>query len=94
MNDRIKGIVFVLLVIFILSNCSAATGIEISSGWTRPTMQVDNGAVYFLLQNHSVGKDELTGVSSEFAEAVEIHESQGKESILFGPGGYHAMLAG
>ena len=109
MIDRIKAFMLILLVIFTLSGCSAATGIDVSSAWARPAMQGNNGAVYFLLQNHSVGKNELTGISSTFAEAVEIHESQmagdvmqmrqvtslpihGKESILFGPGGYHAML--
>jgi copper(I)-binding protein len=111
MKERIRVFMFMLLVIFTLSGCSVATGIDVSSTWARPAMQGNNGAVYFLLQNHSAGKDELTGISSTFAEAVEIHESQmagdvmqmrqvtslpihGKESILFGPGGYHAMLVG
>lgn len=104
-------LVFVVIMagLLILAACSAATGIEISDAWARPAMQGDNGAVYFLLQNHSAGSDELTGVSSEVAQAVEMHESRmegdvmqmrpvmslpikGKESIQFGPGGYHVML--
>jgi len=101
----------ILVAVFLLSACSAVTGIEISNTWTRPALQDGNGAVYFLLQNHSAFGDELTGVSSEAAQAVEIHESRmegdvmqmrqipslairGKESIEFGPGGYHVMLVG
>ena len=61
---------------FLLAACSAATGIEISKAWARPALQDGNGAVYFLLQNHSAISDELTGVSSEAARAVEIHESK------------------
>lgn len=100
-----------LLATFLLDACSAATGISISNAWARPALQDGNGAVYFLLQNHSVAADELTGVSSEAAGALEIHEStmegdvmqmrqvssvpiRGKESIEFGPGGYHVMLVG
>lgn len=106
-----KYFMAILAGVFLLGACSAAYGIEISSPWIRPTLQGDNGAVYFLLQNHSVGRDELTGISSDIAEAVEIHESRmegdvmqmrsvtslpvaGKQSIEFGPGGYHAMLVG
>jgi copper(I)-binding protein len=99
----------IFLAGILLNACRAATGIEISSAWTRPALQDGNGAVYFLLQNHSAFQDELTGVSSEASQAVEMHESQmegdvmqmrqilsiplrGKESIEFGPGGYHVML--
>jgi periplasmic copper chaperone A len=69
-------ITVIFLASFLLAACSAATGIEISKTWTRPALQDRNGAVYFLLQNHSVISDELTGVSSEAARAVEMHESK------------------
>lgn len=100
-----------LAVIFLLNACSEATGIEVGNPWARPALQGGNGAVYFLLQNHSADGDELTGATSDVAQAVEIHESSmegdvmqmrqvmsvpigGKESIEFGPGGYHVMLIG
>ena len=103
--------IFIFLASFLLSACNAATGIEISNAWVRPALPDGNGAVYFLLENHSAFGDELTGVSSEAARAVEMHESRlegdvmqmrqvmsipigGKESIEFGPGGYHVMLIG
>jgi copper(I)-binding protein len=101
----------IFLAALLLNACSAATGIRISNVWVRPALKNGNGAVYFLLQNHSAAGDELTGASSEAAQAVEIHESKmdgdvmqmrqvsvvpidGKESIEFGPGGYHIMLVG
>jgi copper(I)-binding protein len=104
-------VVILLAVILLLNACSAATGIEVSNPWARPALQDGNGAVYFLLQNHSAAGDELTGATSDVAQAVEIHESSmegdvmqmrqvisvligGKESIEFGPGGYHVMLIG
>jgi copper(I)-binding protein len=99
----------IFLAGILLIACRAATGIEISNAWTRPALQDGNGAVYFLLQNHSAFGEELTGVSSDASQAVEMHESRmegdvmqmrqilsipmrGKESIEFGPGGYHVML--
>jgi copper(I)-binding protein len=104
-------IVIVLAISLLLNACNAATGIEISNPWARPALKDGNGAVYFLLKNHSAAVDELTGVSSEVAQTTEIHESkmegdvmqmrqvaslpiQEKESIEFGPGGYHVMLVG
>jgi periplasmic copper chaperone A len=69
-------IVIVLLGILLLSACDTATGITVKSAWARPAAQGGNGAVYFLLQNHSAGPDELIAVSSDIAEAAEIHETK------------------
>lgn len=76
--------VFILLmaVIFLLSSCNAATGIEISRAWMRPAAKDGNGAVYFSLQNHSASADELTGVSSDIATAVEMHESKMEGDVM------------
>jgi copper(I)-binding protein len=69
-------IVIVLSGILLLSSCDTATGITVKDAWARPAVQDGNGAVYFLLQNHSAGSDELIAVSSEIAEAAEIHETK------------------
>jgi periplasmic copper chaperone A len=107
----IRFLAAIFLAGFLLNACRATTGMEISNAWARPALQDGNGAVYFMLQNHSAFGDELTGVSAEAAQAVEMHESKmdgdvmqmrqipslairGKESIQFGPGGYHVMLVG
>ena len=68
--------------IFLLSSCDAATGIEISNAWMRPAAKDGNGAVYFALQNHSASADELTGVSSDIATAVEMHESKMEGDVM------------
>lgn len=78
--NRILAIVMV--GILMLSACNTATGITIAEPWARPAAQGDNGAAYFLLQNHSAWSDELTGVSSDIAEAVEMHESKMEGDVM------------
>ena len=65
-----------LVTLLLLSACSAAKGIEISEAWARPAAQGENGAIYFVIHNNAREADELTGVSSDIAEAVEMHESR------------------
>ena len=68
-------LVFVLVIVFLLSSCAApeSNGVEVRDAWARPAAQGANGAVYFVI--HSSEPDEITGVSSNVAEAVEMHES-------------------
>lgn len=68
--------------LFLLSACSASAGIEVSKAWMRPAAQGGNGAAYFLIQNRSDSADELTGVSSEVAGAVELHESRMEGDVM------------
>ena len=78
-----KRIILILLLGgFLLSACNAATGIEISNPWMRPAQKDGNGAIYFLLQNYSAGSDELTGASSDAAQAVEMHESSMEGDVM------------
>lgn len=58
-----------------MTACGAEKGIEIHSAWMRPTGQGENGAVYFVIHNHSSTADELLGASSDIAEAIEMHQS-------------------
>ena len=60
---------------FFLCSCSAEEGISVDNPWMRPTAQGENGAVYFVIHNHSTTADELVSASSSLAESVEIHES-------------------
>lgn len=41
-----------------------------------------NGAVYFTIENHSSETQELTGVTSDIAAAVEIHESKMSGDVM------------
>lgn len=68
--------VFLLMGTFLLTACGGLDeGIEAHSAWMRPVTQGENGAVYFVLHNHSSKADELVSAFSDAAEAVEIHES-------------------
>jgi len=46
--------------------------------WARAGMKDGNSAAYMLLQNGTSADDELIGVSSDVAQAVELHLSQMK----------------
>jgi copper(I)-binding protein len=80
-----------------LSACASreAGGVEVRDAWTRPAAQGGNGAIYFVIENHSAEMQELIGVTSDVADAVEMHESRMSgdvmemrqiESIPLGPG--------
>jgi copper(I)-binding protein len=75
-------LVLVLGILFLLSACAApeVEGVEVLDAWARPAAQGGNGAVYFVI--HSSEMDEIIGVSSEVAEAVELHESQMSEDVM------------
>ena len=62
--------------------CGAEKGIEIHSAWMRPAGQGENGAVYFVIHNHSSEVDELIGVSSDIVVAAEMHESKMSGDIM------------
>jgi len=66
----------------LLSACSAEIGIEVHEVWMRPAAQGENGAVYFVIHNHSSEEDELIGISSDIAEAVEMHESKMNGDVM------------
>ena len=68
-------LVSVLTVGLLLNSCTAPAteGVEVQDAWARPAPQGGNGAVYFTIRSSAA--DELVGVASEVAEAVEMHES-------------------
>jgi len=70
------------LVVLLLTSCGAEKGIEIHSAWIRPSVQGENGAVYFVIHNHSSQADELISVTSDFAAAAEMHESKMSGDIM------------
>jgi periplasmic copper chaperone A len=94
----VKGILVVVLALAsLLSGCAApgSRGVEVREAWARPAAQGGNGAVYFTIENQSSEADELIGVASDIAQAMEIHESKMNgdvmemrqlESVPLGPG--------
>ena len=81
MNTK-RFLMSMLLAALLLSGCDTATGITVSKPWARPATQGGNGAVYFLLQNHSASADEVIGVTSDVAEATEMHESKMEGDVM------------
>jgi periplasmic copper chaperone A len=68
-------LVSVLIIGLLLNSCAAPAteGVEVRDAWARPAAQGGNGAIYLVIRSPSA--DELIGVASEVAEAVEMHES-------------------
>jgi periplasmic copper chaperone A len=73
-------LILVWAMAFLSSACgtesAAEEGIKINQAWMRPTAQGANGAVYLVIHNDSSTANELVGVSTEVAQAAEMHESQ------------------
>ncbi|HEY3474255.1 MAG TPA: copper chaperone PCu(A)C [Anaerolineales bacterium] len=90
-------LVSILAIAFLLNSCAApaGAGVQVRDAWARPAPQGANGAIYFVIENHSSETQELVGVEADIAEAVEMHESQMSgdimemhqlESVPLGPG--------
>lgn len=80
-----KRILMLVMAIAVLAGACTPEperGMEIQEAWMRPAAQGANGAVYLVLHNYSSEADELTGVTSDVAEAVEIHESQMSGDVM------------
>lgn len=77
-----RVLVSVLTIVFLLSGCAApaAEGVEVREAWARPAAQGENGAVYFVIRSSAA--EQLVGVSSDVAEAVEMHESMMSEDVM------------
>jgi len=69
-------------VALILSACQTKGKIEVHDAWMRAIGQGENGAVYFVLHNHSNEDDELVGATSNATDFVEIHESAMVDDVM------------
>lgn len=82
-----KKILLAFIVLFGFTFCGeksmqGGSGIEVSGAWVRlvPSNSEVTGG-YLQLTNHSE-MDRLQGASSDFAEAVEIHEMKESEGMM------------
>lgn len=75
-------VVLLLSAALLLSACGVKEGIEIRDAWARTSTQGMNSAVYFVIQNHNAGADELIGAASDAADAVEVHESKMEGDVM------------
>jgi copper(I)-binding protein len=74
-------LILILAMALSISACGPQQGIEVREAWMRPAAQGENGAVYFVIHNRGP-EDTLTGVSSDVAEAVEMHESMMSGDVM------------
>lgn len=77
-----KSILIFMLAALSLSSCGTRQGIEVRESWMRPAAQGENGAIYFVIHNQGSSADRLTGVSSDIAESVEMHESEMSGDVM------------
>lgn len=73
-----KRALYILLASLILSACTAggaqnSQSMRINEAWARPGMSGGNTAVYFIIENPSVGSDRLLGAACDAAKMVEVH---------------------
>jgi len=67
-----------ILIALLVSACGNVSGeLTIKDVWARPASAGDNGAAYFVIENGTGADDTLLSVSSEIADATEIHMSMG-----------------
>lgn len=75
-----KSIVF-FSIFLLVAACAPKEGIEIRDAWIRTAPQGGNSAMYFVIHNYSAD-DELVGVSTEIADAAEMHESSMVDDVM------------
>jgi copper(I)-binding protein len=74
--------ILILVAVLSLTACGPEKGIEVHEIWMRAAAQGENGAVYFVIHNHASKADAITGVSSDAAKAVEMHESKMNGDVM------------
>jgi len=85
---KIMAFVTAIAMVFVLAACSgnAASNtpeISVMEPWSRPSpMAAGNGAVYMMLMNKGGQADTLVSVSSDIAEAVELHETKMEGDVM------------
>lgn len=65
----------------LVTACTPKEGIQVRDAWMRTAPQGGNSALYFVIHNYSAD-DELIGVSTEIAEAAEIHKSSMVDDVM------------
>ena len=71
-----KLLLLVLFTIGSLTACSpSSNALEVKDAWARPASAGENGAAYFVIDNGTTSDDVLLGVSSDIANASEVHMS-------------------
>ncbi len=79
---RWKVKILIFLVVVFLSACATGEGVESHEAWVRNANQGETTAVYMILHNHTDVNDDLIGVSTDVAEAAELHLSAVQNDVM------------
>ncbi len=59
-----------------LTACTTSSGtLTVNDAWARTASMGENGAAYFIIENGAKSDDTLLSVSSDIAQATEVHMS-------------------
>jgi copper(I)-binding protein len=78
MRRKLLGGLLLASALLALAACGGkpAEGITVQDAWVRPApMAGGNGAAYMVITNGGAEDDALLGVSADFAERAEVHET-------------------
>lgn len=74
--QNMKVIALLVSAVLVLSACGSSSGdLKVQAAWARPANAGENGAAYFVIENGTAADDTLLSVSSEIADATEVHMS-------------------
>jgi copper(I)-binding protein len=95
--NRVRALLFILLVLGMAIGCSSGETtepsaaettsgeMEIHEAWGRTSpMAAQNGAFYMNLVNNTSEDDALTGATTDACDVVELHEMYMKENDVMG----------
>ena len=106
MRKLLFPVLMLILAAILLTACDAGnaeSGIEVPQALVDLGAQGEDSPVYLALRNNDSKADQLTGVSTEAADAVRLHNSMepvdvipidANKEFVFIPDGYHVMLIG
>ena len=79
-----RMLIVVLALAFLLGGCAAPQEeiLQVRDAWARPAAQGGNGAIYFVIENHTSQTQEMIGVTADIASAVEMHESRMSGDVM------------
>lgn len=101
-----KHVFIPLLAAILLTACGAGsteTGIEAHQAKVEAAAQGEDSPVFLAMHNHGSETDQLTGVSTDAAEAARLYNGTevvdvipvyANTEFVFIPDGYHVMLIG
>lgn len=71
-----KWFFWAVVIVVSLAACATSSGtLTVNDAWARSASAGENGAAYFMIENGTNSDDTLLSVSSDIAQATEVHMS-------------------